>query len=83
MALCPILAIAGALWVKAGGSGEDPCACVGSRCQWWYKCRRPDQCPKCGEAGTARNGGYDCSSCGWFDKQGDLIEYEPDKKGAS
>ena len=74
MALCPILAIAGALWVRVGGSGEDPCVCVGSRCQWWPKCRHENQCPKCGTTCEKHSSLiWECPEHGRFDWAGEFV----------
>lgn len=77
---CPLSAISSAIWMGLiGATINNPTECLGSGCQWWHKCRRPDQCPKCGSTGEPDDyaKGYECpNGCGWFDKAGDLIEYK-------
>ena len=67
------------LFVSLLLSGQaDNADCEGPNCQLWHKCRRPDQCPKCGATGEPEEyaRGYECpNGCGWFDMAGDLIEY--------
>lgn len=73
---CPIIMLA--TCVNPGMFGDITPTCNGPNCQLWHKCRRPDQCPKCGATGEPEEyaRGYECpNGCGWFDKAGDLIEY--------
>jgi len=73
---CPLRGIMSTIWKDVNFITE---ACLGSNCQWWHKCRRHDQCPKCGSTGEPDDyaKGYECpNGCGWFDKAGDLIEYK-------
>lgn len=47
---CPLSAISSAIWMGLiGATINNPTECLGSGCQWWHKCRRPDQCPICGK----------------------------------
>jgi hypothetical protein len=72
--ICPIMYLA-----APAGYNHEISDCIGPKCQWWHKCRRPDQCPKCGSTGEPDDyaKGYECpNGCGWFDKAGDLIEYK-------